>query len=96
MPNTFIIDDSIVDEPSAIPISTSKMEELSLFAGDTVILKGNISLYYIILLLRYTIIIITVILKGKKRKDAVAVITVDESLSDNRVRIPKILRSNLR
>ena len=44
MPNTFIIDDSIVDEPSAISISTSKMEELSLFAGDTVILKGNISL----------------------------------------------------
>ena len=57
MPNTFIIDDSIVDEPSAIPISTSKMEELSLFAGDTVILKGNIILllllyyYYGILLL---------------------------------------------
>ena len=55
MPNTFIIDDSIVDEPSAISISTSKMEELSLFAGDTVILKGTL-LYYIILL-RYPIII---------------------------------------
>ena len=38
----------------------------------------------------------TVLVKGKKRKNTVAVVTVDESLSDNKMRMSKVVRSNLR
>jgi len=71
-PNMFISDDSLVEEFSSVTISPAKMEELKLFAGDTVLLKG------------------------KKRKETVAVVNPDESASDNKVRITKVMRSNLR
>ena len=70
-PNMFISDDSLVEEFSSVTISPAKMEELKLFAGDTVLLKG------------------------KKRKETVAVVNPDESASDNKVRITKVMRSNL-
>jgi transitional endoplasmic reticulum ATPase len=38
----------------------------------------------------------TVLLKGKKRKTTVATVNTDESVSDNRVRMTKVVRSNLR
>eukprot|EP01041_Mallomonas_annulata_P001272 gene1272-2458_t len=38
----------------------------------------------------------TVLLKGRKRKDTVAIINTDDSVSDNRIRMTKVTRSNLR
>lgn len=38
----------------------------------------------------------TVLLKGKKRKNTVAVVASDDSLLDNKMRMSKAVRSNLR
>jgi len=71
-PNTLLVDDSITDDHSIITMKKQKMEDLGLFNGDTVLLKG------------------------KKRKTTVATVNTDESVSDNRVRMTKVVRSNLR
>ena len=71
-PNTLFVDDSTTDDHSTIALSASKMEELGLFNGDTVLLKG------------------------KKRKNTVAVVNTDEGVSENKVRMTKVVRSNLR
>ena len=71
-PNTFLVDDSLVDEYSSVSINPAKLEELQLFAGDTVLLKG------------------------KKRKETVAIVVADESCTNARIRINKVARSNLR
>ncbi len=71
-PNMFIVDEALVDEYSTVSISPAKMQELSLFAGDTVILKG------------------------KKRKETIGIVNPDDSLSENRMRVTKVMRSNMR
>ena len=71
-PNTLLVDDSTADDHSTISLSAAKMEELGLFNGDTVLLKG------------------------KKRKNTVAVVNTDEGVSENKVRMTKVVRSNLR
>ena len=71
-PNTFLVDDSTADDHSTISLSAAKMEELGLFNGDTVLLKG------------------------KKRKTTVAVVNSDEGVNANKVRMTKVIRSNLR
>ncbi len=68
----FIVDEALVDEYSTVSISPAKMQELSLFAGDTVILKG------------------------KKRKETIGIVNPDDSLSENRMRVTKVMRSNMR
>ena len=71
-PNSLLVDDSIVDDHSTISLSAAKMDELGLFNGDTVLLKG------------------------KKRKNTVAIVNAENGVSDNRVRMTKVVRSNLR
>ena len=66
------MDDSTADDHSTISLSAAKMEELGLFNGDTVLLKG------------------------KKRKNTIAVVNTDEDVLDNKVRMTKVVRSNLR
>ena len=48
------------------------MDELQLFRGDTVILKG------------------------KKRKETVCIVLSDDTVSDEKIRIPRVVRANLR
>ena len=67
-----MVDDAPADDHSTVFLSAEKMEELGLFKGDTVILKG------------------------KKRKNTLAVVAADEDVSDNKVRMTKVVRSNLR
>ena len=67
-----LVDDSVSDDHSTVTISPKKMEELNLFGGDSVLLKG------------------------KKRKDTVAVVVSDEEISDNKLGMSKVVRSNLR
>jgi transitional endoplasmic reticulum ATPase len=71
-PNTLLVDDSIVDDHSTISLSKAKMDELCLFDGDIVLLKG------------------------KKRKNTIAVVNTDKSVDANRARMSKVIRSNLR
>lgn len=40
-PNKLIVDDSQSDDPSTVSINPTKMEELGLFNGDSILLKGK-------------------------------------------------------
>jgi transitional endoplasmic reticulum ATPase len=40
-PNRLVVDDSANDDNSVVSLSNAKMEELQLFRGDTVMLKGK-------------------------------------------------------
>jgi len=40
-PNKLIVDDSATDDHSTIAVDPSKMQELGLFSGDSVLLRGK-------------------------------------------------------
>ena len=40
-PNRLIVEDSSTDDNSVVSLSQAKMDELDLFRGDTVLLKGK-------------------------------------------------------
>merc|ERR1712134_1424 len=40
-PNRLIVDDSVGDDNSVVSLSQAKMDELQLFRGDTVLIKGK-------------------------------------------------------
>jgi len=40
-PNRLVVDDALNDDNSVVCLSSAKMEELQLFRGDTVLLKGK-------------------------------------------------------
>ncbi|CAH8569651.1 unnamed protein product [Schistosoma turkestanicum] len=71
-PNRLMVCDLISDNNSVIYLSQPKMDQLHLFRGDTVFVKG------------------------KKRKETVCVVLVDEKCSDDQVLINRCVRSNLR
>lgn len=52
--------------------SQAKMDELQLFRGDTVLLKG------------------------KKRREAVCIVLSDDTCSDEKIRMNRVVRNNLR
>lgn len=39
--NTLVVDDALLDDNSVVYLSLAKVEELQLFHGDTVLLKGK-------------------------------------------------------
>merc|ERR1711868_296884 len=71
-PNRLIVDDSVGDDNSVVSLSQAKMDELQLFRGDTVLIKG------------------------KKRKETVCIVLSDDTVSDEKIRIPRVVRTNLR
>lgn len=71
-PNRLIVDDAVNDDNSVVSMHTTTMEKLSLFRGDTVLLKG------------------------KKRKDTVLIVLADDTVDETKIRINKVVRSNLR
>jgi len=71
-PNRLIVDEATNDDNSVVSLNMAKMEELALFRGDTVLLKG------------------------KKRKDTVCIVLADESCEEGKIRMNKVVRSNLR
>ena len=71
-PNKLLVDESASDELSVVGISRSKMKQLELVAGDTVLLKG------------------------KRRKTTLAIVARDDTISDNKIAMTKVVRSNLR
>ncbi|GMS81470.1 hypothetical protein PENTCL1PPCAC_3645, partial [Pristionchus entomophagus] len=71
-PNRLIVDQSEKDDNSVVALSQSKMDELGLFRGDAIVLKG------------------------KKRKETVCICLADESCSNDKIRMNRVVRHNLR
>ncbi|VDO46886.1 unnamed protein product [Haemonchus placei] len=71
-PNRLIVDQSDKDDNSIIALSQAKMDELALFRGDTVVLKG------------------------KKRKETVAIVLADDNCPNDKIRMNRVVRHNLR
>lgn len=72
-PNRLVVDEAIGDgDNSCCHLSLAKMEELHLFRGDTVLIRG------------------------KKKHDTVCIAIADEETDDNKIRMNKVVRNNLR
>lgn len=71
-PNRLVVEEALNDDNSVIALSQAKMEELNLFRGDNVLIKG------------------------KKRKDTVCIVLADDNLEDSKIRLNKVVRTNLR
>jgi len=71
-PNRLMVEESASDDNSCISLSQTKMDELSLFRGDTVLLKG------------------------KKRKETVCIVLSDDTVSNEKIRMNRVVRNNLR
>ena len=70
-PNRVVVEDAVNDDNSVVALSQSKMDELQLFRGDTVLLKG------------------------KKRKQTVCIVLSDETMTDDKIRMNRVV-SNLK
>lgn len=71
-PNRLFVEDAVQDDNSVVGLHQSKMDELNLFRGDTVLLKG------------------------KRRKDTVCIVLADDTVEPGKIRMNKVIRSNLR
>ena len=71
-PNRLIVEDAVNDDNSVVALSMAKMDELQLFRGDTVLLKG------------------------KKRKESVCIVLSDDTVGDEKIRMNRVVRNNLR
>merc|ERR1712168_199367 len=71
-PNRLLVEDAVNDDNSVVALSLAKMDELQLFRGDTVLLKG------------------------KRRKESVCIVLSDDTVSDEKVRLNRVVRNNLR
>ncbi|CAM1321106.1 VCP (predicted), partial [Pycnogonum litorale] len=71
-PNRLLVEEAITDDNSVVSLSQAKMDELQLFRGDTVLLKG------------------------KKRKETVCIVLSDDTVSDEKIRMNRVVRNILR
>jgi len=71
-PNRLLVEEAVNEDNSVVTLSQAKMDELQLFRGDTVMLKG------------------------KRRKETVCIVLADETLADEKIRINRCVRNNLR
>uniref|UniRef100_A0A7S0ZAC4 Vesicle-fusing ATPase n=1 Tax=Timspurckia oligopyrenoides TaxID=708627 RepID=A0A7S0ZAC4_9RHOD len=71
-PNRLLVDEAVNDDNSVVSLSPEKMEELQLFRGDTVLLRG------------------------KKRRDTVCIVLVDETCDSAKIRMNRVVRNNLK
>lgn len=71
-PNRLIVEEAVNDDNSVVALSQAKMDELQLFRGDTVLLKG------------------------KRRKETVCIVLSDDTCPDEKIRMNRIVRNNLR
>mmetsp|Transcript_26025 Transcript_26025/g.29786 ORF Transcript_26025/g.29786 Transcript_26025/m.29786 type:complete len:798 (+) Transcript_26025:485-2878(+) len=71
-PNRLLVEEALNDDNSVVCLSQAKMDELKIFRGDAVILKG------------------------KKRHDTVCIALTDKDLEDEKIRMNKVVRKNLR
>lgn len=71
-PNRLLVEEAVRDDSSVVALSQAKMDELQLFRGDTVLLKG------------------------KRRKETVCIVLSDDTCPDEKIRMNRIVRNNLR
>ncbi|EGR30399.1 transitional endoplasmic reticulum ATPase, putative [Ichthyophthirius multifiliis] len=71
-PNRLMVDDAKNDDNSAICLTQKKLDELKIFKGDAVLIKG------------------------KKRHETLCIALTDPTLTDDKIRMNKIVRKNLR
>lgn len=71
-PNRLIAEEAQQDDNTVVQLSQAKMNELKLFKGAPILLKG------------------------KKRKETVAVPIPDPKLEGDKIRLNKVIRKNLR
>nr|XP_034835568.1 transitional endoplasmic reticulum ATPase TER94 isoform X2 [Maniola hyperantus] len=71
-PNRLIVEEAVSDDNSVVALSQAKMEQLQLFRGDTVLLKG------------------------KRRKETVCIVLSDDNCPDEKIRMNRVVRNNLR
>jgi len=71
-PNRLLVDEATADDNSVVMMSQKKMDDLGLFRGDYVLIKG------------------------KKRKETVCIGIIDDKTDDNKIRMNKVTRTNLR
>ncbi|XP_059186614.1 transitional endoplasmic reticulum ATPase [Centropristis striata] len=71
-PNRLIVDEALNEDNSIVSLSQNKTEELQLFRGDTVLLRG------------------------RKRREAVCIVLTDDTCSLERIRMNRVTRNNLR
>ncbi|XP_069128020.1 transitional endoplasmic reticulum ATPase isoform X1 [Argopecten irradians] len=71
-PNRLLVEEAINEDNSVVSLSQTKMDELQLFRGDTVLLKG------------------------KRRKETVCIVLSDDTVTDDKIRINRCVRNNLR
>lgn len=62
-----VVEDAVNDDNSVVALSQAKMDELQLFRGDTVLIKG------------------------KKRKQTVCIVLSDETMSDDKIRMNRVV-----
>ncbi|XP_034571144.1 cell division cycle protein 48 homolog isoform X1 [Setaria viridis] len=70
--NRLVVEEATTDENSVCNLHPATMEELSIFSGDIILLKG------------------------KRRRDTICMAMPDEECGENKIRINKVVRSNLR
>lgn len=71
-PNRLIVDEAVNDDNSVVAMSQQKMDELQMFRGDTVLVKG------------------------KRRKDTVCIVLSDDTCPNEKIRMNRTVRNNLR
>jgi transitional endoplasmic reticulum ATPase len=70
--NRLIIDDAVNDDNSVVSVSPQKLDELQLFLGDIILLKG------------------------KKRRETVCIVLVDDNCPNDHIRVNRVVQNNLR
>ncbi|XP_045074707.1 transitional endoplasmic reticulum ATPase isoform X1 [Coregonus clupeaformis] len=71
-PSRLVVDEAHNEDNSIVSLSQAKTEELQLFRGDTVVLRG------------------------RKRRETVCIVLTDDTCPDERVRMNRVTRNNLR
>ncbi|XP_028269891.1 transitional endoplasmic reticulum ATPase-like [Parambassis ranga] len=71
-PNRLVVDEALSEDSSIVSLSQNKTEELQLFRGDTVVLRG------------------------RKRRQTVCIVLTDDTCGDERIRMNRVTRNNLR
>jgi len=70
-PNRLVVEDAVNEDNSVVALSQAKMDELQLFRGDTVLLKG------------------------KKRRETVCIVLSDDTITNDKIRLNRVVRNNL-
>ncbi|KAE9461258.1 hypothetical protein C3L33_06830, partial [Rhododendron williamsianum] len=84
-PNRLIVDEAVNDDNSVVAMHPNTMEKLQLFRGDTILIK--VCFFFSLFVFH---------LNGKKRKDTVCIALADETCEEPKIRMNKVVRSNLR